>query len=103
MKIKYDQKYLDELLKNNFLVRKTKEYTDACEKGEKQAFQFLDENPDFIQMMMHVADTDKIEVIYEEEDLKFKQQSESPEPQAEDSLRSEAFFQDDQDPSHPIL
>ena len=55
--------------------------------------ELLDEIPDFIQMVIDA----------EEEDLKSKLQSEFPEQSAEDSLRSEASFQDDQDPSHQAL
>lgn len=65
-KMRISKEYLESILNNNFLVEHIKKYKEACDKGEKHAFEFLDENPDFMQVMMNVADSD--EIICEEMD-----------------------------------
>jgi hypothetical protein len=55
MWISYDKKQIDELLKNKFVVQKTLELQKALDTDTMG--EFLDENPDYLQLMMHQAST----------------------------------------------
>ncbi|KKM85287.1 hypothetical protein LCGC14_1290580 [marine sediment metagenome] len=55
-----ENKIREEILSNKFLVRRIQEFKDI--EGESAAMKkFLDDNPDFIQMMMNYASKIKIE------------------------------------------
>lgn len=61
MKLEYDKKSLDEVLKNKVLVNLVKQWNKAYDEGH--ADKFLDENPEFLQMMMHNAEKINCKVI----------------------------------------
>lgn len=62
MHLEVEKEFIDEINNNSFLLKKAKEFMSL----KKEAIgKFLDENPDFVQMMMHKASSDKIKVIYD--------------------------------------
>lgn len=61
MHLEVESDFIDELGKNTFLKQKVAEFSKAVD--EKREKKFLDENPDFFQMMMHLAQSEKIRVV----------------------------------------
>jgi hypothetical protein len=53
MKMKMSDRQKREIESNKFLNTKYEEFKEACENDRKN--EFLDENPDFVQMMLHEA------------------------------------------------
>lgn len=61
MHLEVESEFIESLKKNTILMEKIKEFTKSCE--EKREKQFLDENPDFFQMMMNLAQSEKIRLV----------------------------------------
>jgi len=62
MHLEVDENFIEDLKKNTFLGKKVKEFLKL--KNEEIP-NFLNENPDFSQMMMHLSSSDKIKVVYD--------------------------------------
>ncbi len=73
--LKVQSSFIDEINNNTFLKQKNEEFKIACEKGTTT--EFLDENPDFFQMMMHLCQDERVKIVYEEGDEKLKPTNES--------------------------
>lgn len=58
MKITHTKGFKEEVLSNKFLVDMTKKYMEACDNGTHK--EFLDANPDYVQVMMNFAMDDRI-------------------------------------------
>jgi len=61
MRLEVSSEFMDQLSKNTFLKQKVAEFTQSVQ--EKRHIKFLDENPDFLQMMMHLAQSEEVKVI----------------------------------------
>lgn len=62
MHLKVEKSFLTDLKNNTFLMKKGKEFINL--KPEEMD-KFMQENPDFVQMMMHLAGSEKIKVEYD--------------------------------------
>ena len=65
--VKVQTSFIEEISKNTCLKNMSEQYRIAFNEGK--ADEFLSQNPDFIQMMMNLAQDERIEVVYEDEDL----------------------------------
>lgn len=60
VKITITESYKKELLNNKFLRNNIRKLAAACDVGD--FMKFMDDNPDFVQMMLHLASSDEIKV-----------------------------------------
>lgn len=61
MQVKIDASFMKEITNNTFLRKKYVEFDRAMRENTQD--KFFDENPDFVQMMMHLASSNKIKII----------------------------------------
>jgi len=61
MKVQIDPTFDEEIRKNKWLIKIYKEFVEAQKSGKTT--EFLNDNPDFLQMIMHLAYSEKIKII----------------------------------------
>lgn len=61
--LEVESSFIEEIGKNTFMRQKCNEFTKAVEEGKST--EFFDNNPDFLQMMMHMAQDERIKLIGE--------------------------------------
>lgn len=66
MYLEVSERFMDDIRRNTFLRNKCKEFSEH--KEEKSRTKFLNENPDFVQMLLHLSSSDEIKVIYENDE-----------------------------------
>lgn len=60
MKIQVSEEYIKKIQSNEFLKKMVKEYGKSID--EDKSTEFLEANPEFVQMMMHWASSDEIKI-----------------------------------------
>ena len=61
MHLEVSSDFIKQLQSNTFLKTKVAEFTEAVK--EKREKKYLDENPDFFQMMMNLAQSEEIKLV----------------------------------------
>lgn len=64
MKLVFTQETVDEVRNNKLLQRHIENYTFL--NSDKAMMEYLDENPEFAQMLYHLAETSDIQIVDED-------------------------------------